>query len=400
LFGYANVQVDRHVERRIDDTEAAVVRRIFDLCASGVGFTRAAKLLNADGAACPRPQCGRPAGWAPSTVRDVLHRDLYRGVLMWNRTKKRDVSGDVAPRPRLASDWLRCVREDLRIVTDEQWEAAHTRLDQRRTTMTTGIGRRAIVRRDYESQYLLTGHARCATCGGAIIVVSRSHGRSRAYFYGCLRHWKRGATMCANDLVLPIARVDDAVVKAIGGDVLRPAVVSAVIEGLLAAIVPANVEERVDELRHQLRVLETKIHNLTAAVEQGGATLQSILALLAERQQERDPLVVELSSVETLQRIQVDRVAIERQVQAAVANWRELLSGSVADARQMLREVLEAPLRFEREGQTFRFSGPVATGKLIAGVVVGQELGASPKGVPGSRANPYRVFGAVLLRAA
>ena len=57
-------------------------------------------------------------------------------------------------------------------------------------------------------------------------------------------------------------------------------------------------------------------------------------------------------------------------VQGAVANWRGLLSGSVADGRQMLREVLEAPLRFTTEGKTYGFTGPVATGKLIAGAVL------------------------------
>lgn len=66
-------------------------------------------------------------------------------------------------------------------------------------------------------------------------------------------------------------------------------------------------------------------------------------------------------------------------MQATVANWRELLRGSVAAARQMLREVLEAPLRFERKGKTYRFSGAVATGKLIAGVVVPTNV-ASPTG--------------------
>jgi hypothetical protein len=220
---------------------------------------------------------------------------------------------------------------------------------------------------------------RCGGCAGAIGVVSRSHGRHRKFFYGCLTHVKRGPTVCPNDLVLPIARVDEAVLKALGGDVLRPAVVSGIIDGVLAAIVPTNVEHRVEDLRRQLRVLETKIHNLTAAVEQGGANLPSIIALLAERQQERDALVAEMAAAETLHQIHVDRAAIEATVQATVANWRGLLSGSVADARQMLREVLEAPLRFERDGQTYRFSAPVATGKLIAGAV-GLDNVASPTG--------------------
>jgi hypothetical protein len=73
-------------------------------------------------------------------------------------------------------------------------------------------------------------------------VVSRSHGRRRAYFYGCLTSWKRGATICPNDLILPIEWVNDAVLKAIAGDVLRPAVVSAIIDGFLEQLLPSNVE--------------------------------------------------------------------------------------------------------------------------------------------------------------
>lgn len=51
----------------------------------------------------------------------------------------------------------------------------------------------------------------------------------------------------------------------------------------------------------------------------------------------------------------------------------------MADGRQLLREVLQAPLRFERDGRTYRFSAPVATGKLIAGAVLPTK-GYVPKG--------------------
>src|SRR5262245_32384853 len=36
-----------------------------------------------------------------------------------------------------------------------------------------------------ESKYLLVGMAVCGTCGGRLHVESRSHGRRRAYHYGC-----------------------------------------------------------------------------------------------------------------------------------------------------------------------------------------------------------------------
>jgi len=81
---YDNIEVEKHVERVVNEDHAQVIRRIFDLCATGAGYSRIAKTLNAERAVAPRPQQGRPAGWAPSTVRDVLHRELYRGIVVWD----------------------------------------------------------------------------------------------------------------------------------------------------------------------------------------------------------------------------------------------------------------------------------------------------------------------------
>ena len=38
---------------------------------------------------------GRPIGWAASTVREILFRELYRGIIVWNKTRKRDVFGHI-----------------------------------------------------------------------------------------------------------------------------------------------------------------------------------------------------------------------------------------------------------------------------------------------------------------
>jgi hypothetical protein len=49
--------------------------------------------------------------------------------------------------------------------------------------------------RDVESNYLLTGFARCDTCGGALGVISRrTTGTKRSCCYGCITYDKRGAT--------------------------------------------------------------------------------------------------------------------------------------------------------------------------------------------------------------
>jgi site-specific DNA recombinase len=85
VFGYDNVEVlgpdgqRSHVERRINQDEAAVVRRIFVLCADGSGLTRITKTLNAVGCPAPRPQQGRPCGWPHTSVREVLLREAIQG---------------------------------------------------------------------------------------------------------------------------------------------------------------------------------------------------------------------------------------------------------------------------------------------------------------------------------
>jgi tetratricopeptide (TPR) repeat protein/tRNA A-37 threonylcarbamoyl transferase component Bud32 len=78
VFGYRNRDVvdakgrRSHVERQIDETQAAVVREVFSLCANGYGKAAIAKHLNAKAAPAPRAQQGRPHAWAPSSVREVL----------------------------------------------------------------------------------------------------------------------------------------------------------------------------------------------------------------------------------------------------------------------------------------------------------------------------------------
>lgn len=95
VFGYNNREVlseileadgrrrRLHVERGVNDVEAAVVRRIFQLAAAGVGTRRIAIMLNNEGAPAPVPRrAGRPRSWAPSTVYEILHRPLYRGLVV------------------------------------------------------------------------------------------------------------------------------------------------------------------------------------------------------------------------------------------------------------------------------------------------------------------------------
>ena len=64
-------------------------------------------------------------------------------------------------------------------------------------------------------------------------MTSRSHGRERAFFYACTAYHKRGTAVCGNSLTMRIERIDQAVLRTLGGDVLRPSVVMAILDGVL-----------------------------------------------------------------------------------------------------------------------------------------------------------------------
>ena len=377
-FGYDNVRVNGHVERRVNDSEAVVVRRIFDLCAGGTGYTRIAKQLNAEGVPCPRPQQGRPAGWAPSSVKTIIDRRLYLGDVVWNQTKKRDKWGQKKTSDRPECDWLRRAMPELRVVSDDVWNAVHARLDgvrKRQRHVAGNVG----YRRDVESKYLLSGFARCAVCGVSFYPLSRSHGKRRAYFYGCSAHHKRGSAVCGNNLVQRMEKIDDAVLRAIGGDVLRPAVIMAVVEGVIAELSPVSRKRTIDRQRKDLAQIDREIANLTKAIMVGGP-IDPLVAELKAHQERRNALVPAIEAAERVDVRRFDRKAIERTVRQQLTQWRSLLTANVGDGRQLLREALVGPLRFTPEGDVYRFEGEAAIGRLLSGTAELAPFMVSPTG--------------------
>lgn len=190
----------------------------------------------------------------------------------------------------------------------------------------------------------------------------------RKPFLGCLSHYKRGPHVCPNGRLVPMEKADLAVLGTLEADALDPRIVATIIDMVFAQLSPANAQSNVAALKRDLRVLDGKIANLTAAVE-GGAAIEPLIAQLRDRQQERERLIAAIGAAQAVDQIHMDRAAVEARVQAQVASWRALLTESVEDGRTLLREVLSGPLVFTPEGEGYRFGAPVATGELIAGAV-------------------------------
>jgi hypothetical protein len=104
------------------------------------------------------------------------------------------------------------------------------------------------------------------------------------FFYGCTSFWKRGVSVCANNLVARMDVLDAEVLATLQDDVCRPAVVEEAVRLALEELAPA----RQDRNRERLEALH------------GG---------------ERLP--------------QVSLSALERRLRAKLADWRGLLRRNV-----------------------------------------------------------------------
>lgn len=382
VFGYDNVEVRdsngrrSHVERRINEAEAAVVRRIFELSAEGFGLTRICKTLNEDGALAPKAQQGRPHAWASSSVREVLLRSLYRGEITYNKTRKRDRFGAVNSADRPASEWLRVEAPELAIVDEALWSAAQMKFAARKRKHGGGSGRRS----DIESNYLLSGFLRCTECGGGLSVQSRSHGGRRRFFYGCTAHWQKGKTVCTNNLTADMELVDHEVVATLQDDVCRPAVIEEAIRMALDELSPASQARERARRECELREALLECERLAEAIGKGGP-LEALVARLAERQAEAEALQRMLAA-KARQAPTLDRRALERRLRAKLAEWRGLLKRNIESGRQALRALLMGPIRFtpirEERRRGYAFEMVIALDRLLAGVVELPTKVASP----------------------
>jgi Recombinase/Recombinase zinc beta ribbon domain len=244
-------------------------------------------VLNDDRVPAPRPQQGRPAGWTPSTIREVLYRDLYRGLITWNRTRKRNAWGQQKQHEHPASAWIDVKAPDLRIVSVAEWKAAHGRLDAvRRVYLRSNTGQLwGRPASGLESKYLLTGLARRGACGGTLTVRSRSHGsgrnRRRAYFYACSSFHHRGRAVCANSLEMRLSEADEAVLNALEKDLLDEGVIE---DAMTRAIAKATSVESGGDARRAavVKAIEqttTELERLTAAILAGGEAATLVQAM-------------------------------------------------------------------------------------------------------------------------
>jgi len=164
-------------DRLINESEAAVIHRIFETFTQGLSPRAIARTLNDEGVPGPR---GRP--WRDTTIRGhhirrtgILRNDLYVGRLVWNKQHylKDPATGKRLARPNTKDQWIIEDVPHLRIIDDDLWNTVQDRLDGIRQSPAVIKARKTRFWEHRRARHLFTGLTICADCGASMIAAGK-----------------------------------------------------------------------------------------------------------------------------------------------------------------------------------------------------------------------------------
>ena len=360
-FGYCRVPVFSETERdrdgrpvrlgvryEPDPVTGPIVTCIFERYASGIGLHRIANELN-------DPQgpyrSAKPKGFITSFLRAVLLNPVYRGDVVYARTKERKVRvGDRVKRRKTAvpsAEQAIGAKAHVALVDPVTWGKVAGRFASR-----AGLGSSAacaVAGQGRAPASLLSGLVRCGVCGGGFVVWTsgpnpKQHARglrTSMRRFVCGRRRSSGADVCSNETTIEMRDLEQRVLDALESRVLTP-------EGL------RHLEkQRAGFLLDGLRALTDRAPAIerewaeTALAEgrlvealKAGIGLEAVREEATRLQERRAALERERGQVAMLHRLQA--AAAQRQTSSRpLARLRDILDlPDLGEVREALREVI------------------------------------------------------------
>lgn len=387
VYGYENVEVksgDRrtHVEYKINEREAAIVREIFERYADGDGLRTLAKDFNERGIAPPRAGKRGTGSWSPGSIHEMLRRERYRGILVWGKMEKTYRGGTKVRVSRAADEWTTIEVPELRIIDETLWNAVQTRHESReRITGQTTYGPRV--------RYMLSGMGRCAECGGPMRSDISKISYDNVRVYNCAWHRDRGSTVCKNGLRRPIEAVDAALLKWIKTNLLRENVLTEALDELRRSFVERAQTASIEgpTLTQEADKLRVEIERLSEAIMSTTDAPTTLVKMLKERETRLSAVEVKLAALRTApQALDGELARMEKLARQRLADLATSIHAGPLEARKALETLVAGPLQFTpvqtTEGKRYRITGELALESMFASAsgVLGGVPSASPTG--------------------
>jgi site-specific DNA recombinase len=302
---------ERQYRKRItiDEEQATVVRRIFEMSANGIGRTKIASTLNDE--LIPAPKRGKTAPtlgkWTSSSIQNILQNQKCIGVWRYRtnsivrdpetgrKTSKRNRSQIVVSMDPFIADALKIVPIELWAKVADSREKNRAAKANARTAGVAVFGDRL---GKNSGDYMLSGLLSCNACGANMIRVSGKGGGR----YGCADA-HQGTLKCKNRSSIDSNRLEQAVLQTLDETLVQPKYLDN-----LAQKVNAKLEEtkgiapqHSQQLQGDISKLDKEIGNLVGFIAKGNHS-DAVTSQLTNSEQRKQILQEELRKLRVVTR--------------------------------------------------------------------------------------------------
>ena len=370
-YGYIPAAQSSTGQVEIEEGQAKVVRRIFEMYADGYSPKRIAATLNEEGIPSPGALwkrtgiggCAKRRGkWVASAIHGdtrrgygILNNRRYVGELGWGRLQWKRSATDSARRKAVvvedATQHVVRMDERLRVVSDELWSRVKTR------QAATRIGPQKS-RAGKPAVSLLSGLLVCAACGSRFVA-------SDPRCYQCSTRTYGGIAACDNVVRINRERAESAITDYLATDLLSPAAIEAAQQAYADEIARQRRKLTASEIScsDELGTIQTQEAQLRALLKAGALSADVASAALDALDNKRRKLskLVKRDDGYSLREFSLK---IER-YRTGVQNLGKLLSNGdrIVEARTLVQEILGG------RGTVLREAGRVGAQFPLAGLL-------------------------------
>lgn len=330
IYGYKNVRVfdekgNPKTKYEINESEAKVVRLIFELYAKGNGLKNIVMEFAKRGI---KPRSG--TYWSKSTVANILRNETYIGWTVFNKRDKKTTGRQFKPK----DEWVIIKNTHRPIISEELFDGVQKLIEERQPKNTPA--------RVTASQYLLSGLMRCGKCGGAYGVTG--YGRKRKYaYYNCINYSKKEKRVCPGRR-LRADELDREIIDRVRKLVFSNENMRKLVDDINAATKSLRIDysRRITELKKKATDLQLRVRRQYEAIESGKIDLSLVAERLKELKIQRDSLQEEIAYYERsnsqYQPVYITRSMIERYQK----EMEEVFIGTnVQEQRDFLKKFIE-----------------------------------------------------------
>ncbi|MGH7828496.1 MAG: recombinase family protein [Candidatus Binatia bacterium] len=320
----------------VDDAAAGVVRRIFELCDSGVGYKEITKILNSDGL-----RTAQGKRFASNHIYWILRNKAYVGVLEYNF---RERYGAVEPMT-IPGFYPAIIDQELfdRVQGKLRLSAANWRNSYANHTT-----------------YLLSRLVVCDACGRRYLGTAAKGGKF--HYYSCGSYLKGGKETCAARLINK-NKLESAVLAKIQEQILTPTNIRRYLQRVMeSALKPQDKPSpEQDTVRLALIDLQTRLQRWENALESGALSIEQAAQRIRELHEQRQELLKKKQALDhNGRRVKTVSAIPTSHMDAYVTEIRRRLAAKQIGAkREFLQEVLKE-VRVRGNNVTLTYKLPLA----------------------------------------